>query len=145
MQQIRFRQAVYSKDKFNHWHYWGFLPDLSFVGPDSVNGLAHALANSQQLTGQLDKKGKEIWEKSIVSVDRQDSFPSWNKAVVIYADNYGSFLLQYTKPINPNGILADNTGITSEDKTTLFGQMTIWKLEVIGNVVENPELFLDNK
>ncbi len=61
MREIKFRQAIYSKDIFDHWHYWGFLPDLSFVGPDSINGLAHALSNSQQFTGHNDKNGKESY------------------------------------------------------------------------------------
>ena len=62
MREIQFRQAIYVDDKFHHWHHWGFMPDLSFVGPDSVNGLAHALDNSCQSTGLKDKNGKEIYE-----------------------------------------------------------------------------------
>jgi len=60
MREIKFRQAIFVNDKFNHWHYWGFLPDLSFVGPDSVNGLAHALANSHPFVCP-DKNGKDVY------------------------------------------------------------------------------------
>ena len=92
-----------------------------------------------QFTGLHDKKGKEVWEGDIVSVDRQDSFPSFNQATIIYAENYGSFLLKYTKKANSKGILVQES-IHSKDKKTILGTCTGWDIEVIGNIYENPEL-----
>lgn len=60
MNKIEYKQAIYVKNKFSHWHYWGFMPDLSFIGPDMVNGIAHALANSNSYVC-TDKYGKEIY------------------------------------------------------------------------------------
>jgi uncharacterized phage protein (TIGR01671 family) len=93
-----------------------------------------------QFTGLHDKNGKEIWEGDIVNIDRQDSFPSYNKAIIGYGDNYGSFLLQYTKPINPKGVLAQGNSITSNNGKILYGYCTGWEIEVIGNIYEHPEM-----
>ena len=93
----------------------------------------------QFFTGLKDKNGKEIFEGDIVGVDRRDSFSSYNKAVIVYADNHGSFLLSYTKPLNPNGFLAKES-ITSNDKTVLFDRCTGWELEVIGNIYGDKDL-----
>jgi len=93
-----------------------------------------------QYTGSKDKNGKEIYEGNIVNVKRMDSFSSWNKAIITYGDFQASFLLQYTKPIEPKGILAECSQITSEDKKTLFGHIYQWEVEAIGNIYENPEL-----
>lgn len=85
-------------------------------------------------------EGQEIYGGDIVKVDRQDSFSSWNQAIIKYAENKGAFILQYTKPINPKGLLADCSDMVSEDKTTLFGDIAYWKLEIIGNIHQNPKL-----
>lgn len=43
---------------------------MEFVAPSYVNGLAHALANSQQSTGLKDKHDKDLdwWEDDIFNV-----------------------------------------------------------------------------
>ena len=113
MRVLKFRQAIYSKDKFDHWHHWGFLPDLSFVGPDSINGLAHALANSQQFTGLSDKSGKEIYEGDIVRITDAPTIK-------------GEVVWQYLAWQMKDG------GMLSNFDTNY--------LEIIGNIHQNPEL-----
>lgn len=93
-------------------------------------------------TGMKDSKKKMIYgsfeyEKNkfseggdVVSVARSDSFPSWNKGVVVYDKIRASFLLMYLKPINPKGILADCV-ITNADKTRMFGYLYQWKLTIL--------------
>lgn len=89
----------------------------------------------KQFTGLYDINGTEINEGDIVVVDRKDSFSSYNEAIVTYQENAAAFMLQYTKPVDPDGILAD-CGMTNKDKTVLFDYCTGWPLEVIGNIYE---------
>ncbi len=57
---IEYKQAIYVKNKFDRWHYWGFMPDLTFIGPDMTNGIAHALANSMPYVCD-DKNGDKVF------------------------------------------------------------------------------------
>ena len=146
--------------EFQAWHikekYMFNVSELAFLeggiyvyGPGVGEGWSEVnekFKNENEVTiilresiGLRDKNGKEIYEGDIVGVDRWDSFSSYNKAIIVYADNHGSFLLSYTKPLNPNGFLAKES-ITSNDKTVLFDRCTGWELEIIGNAYENPDL-----
>ncbi len=60
MNRIEYKQAIYVGEKFDRWHYWGFMPDLTFVGPDMTNGIAHALENSHPF-GCNDKNGEKVF------------------------------------------------------------------------------------
>lgn len=95
-----------------------------------------------QFTGLRDKSGREIYDGDVVAVSRCDSFSSFNRAIIVYADNYGAFLLQYVKKARKNGILAQHS-IASIDGETIFGYCTGWEIEVIGNIYQDSHL-LDN-
>lgn len=149
MREIKFRgfrnfkgNALYPSDKrwiygyyyFNAGKHWiknkADMAQTFVVEEDSIG----------EFTGRKDKNGKEEYEGDIVAVDRKDSFSLFNRASIIYAENHGSFMLQYTRPIKySEGILAE-CSITSEDKTILFGNCTGWEIEIIGNTYEHPEL-----
>ena len=57
MREIKFRQPIFRKDKFESFHYWGYLKH-GFTSP--ANADLEKL--SKQYTGLKDKNGKEIYE-----------------------------------------------------------------------------------
>lgn len=117
----------------------------SFIGPYHftldgrcyINGVLQNIS-LEQFIGLHDINGAEIYEGDIVFVDRKDSFPSYNKAIIVYQENTAAFMLQYLKPLHPDGLLAD-CGMTNKEKTILFDYCTGWQLQVIGNIHEYEE------
>jgi len=64
--EIKFRQPIWVKGKFDSWHYWGFISDGNFSSPNTgSSSITKAQEESQQSTGLLDKNGKEGYHKDI--------------------------------------------------------------------------------
>lgn len=91
-------------------------------------------------SGYSDSDGNYLYEGDIVDVHRTDSFPSYNRAVITYEENAGAFMLQYTKPVMPNGFLMQCGRFLSEDKTILYGHLYDWPIKRVGNIFENRHL-----
>ncbi len=120
--ELKFRQAIFLKGKFHHWHYWGFVGYRDeFIGPITISGIRseYQIRESQTFTELPDKNGKEIWEGDIVKKGE------WIDKVIYgeyYPDDsyYGcncAFVLGE----------AENNDLSGE-------------LEVIGNIYEHSEL-----
>jgi hypothetical protein len=119
MKELQFRQFVNG-----YFHYWGFLEDNVFVGPINPQ------APSQQFTGRLDKNKKKIFAGDILKCvagkcpycGTPDSEPIGHKPYPVFWDtNEARFKAENAD----NYLLPDCWG----DST-----------EIIGNVVEHPEL-----
>jgi len=123
MKKIKYRQAIYNNGEFDHWHHWGFMPDLTFVGPDRINGLAHALANSQQFVGI--HKGKKVFAGDIFLLNKDDD--EWYDVVV-----WNNFLMRFelSKFHRP------------ACSVSLFDAMTTFRKssEIVGTIHTHPEL-----
>lgn len=113
--EIKFRQAIFHKGKFNMFHYWGFVKNTNgnFVAPI---GNDNAIENSGQYTGLKDKNEKEIYEGDIIQYDVDEVF------TIVWNNDYACFDFE---PRDGDDTIAD---------------LLVSGCEVIGNIFENPEL-----
>lgn len=146
MRTIKFRQALYINGKFYKFRFWGFglidepkekffMPEISaWEGGDSSIDCLQKPEESMQFTGLHDKNGKEIYEGDIVLSHHNNEsaeikfgvFNSRND----YGDSYenGFYFCEQKGKIDLGCALSLDINGSSE------------KIEVIGNIYENPEL-----
>ena len=79
-----------------------------------------------QYTGLHDKNGEEIYEEDVVRVLREDSFRPY--VAPVYFDG-GCYCTEWYHPI---------------EKKKVVVPLNAWKIVVIGNIYENPELLKVN-
>lgn len=114
MREIKYRQAIYSKGIFHHWHYWGFIEQyggMTFVGPETnMSSPGGAFENSYQYIGLLDRKKVEIYEGDRLQI----SLPGF-------------------------GVEEKRVVKWDEERASYGTMLEEWHREVIGNICENPE------
>lgn len=121
MNDIEFRQAIFSRGKFHSWHYWGFMSEGLFVGPElSSSTHAQAIERSQRYTGLKDGHNQKVYQGDIITHIPGDVLCT--KMQIIWYD--GSFYTAW----------AD--GYASH----IFNRLFAIHSKVIGNIYENPEL-----
>jgi len=102
------------------------------------NDYPHTLDSTElmQYTGLHDKNGKEIWEGDIVAIRREND-GTWEsgdceRAEIEYYGEYGAFVLTIYTVFGGEGY---ESLVGSE-----VGKYYRERIEVIGNIYENPEL-----
>ena len=128
-------KKMITKNKFRFWN----PPGKAFVEQYKYNGLVDELFGQDdmlipsQYTGIKDNHQKEIWEGDIIEFERPltNEYSRKFTAIISYAD--AAFLVM-AKSFDTEGTLAY---IWLHD---LYKEIFNWKVKVIGNKFENPEL-----
>ncbi|MDD5454052.1 MAG: YopX family protein [Candidatus Ratteibacteria bacterium] len=110
MDEIKFRQPIWEDGKLTKWHYWGFR-----------GGKIQFTINQHEsylFTGKKDKKGKEIYEGDFLKDDNNLYLIKWSEEQA--------------------GIMIARKGWMYDHFITEMNDLK--ELEVVGNILENPEL-----
>jgi hypothetical protein len=120
LRPIKFRQPMFTNNKFSRFLYWGFI-DGAFIGPETlVSTIEGAKKNSHQYTGLKDKNNKEIYEGDIIQEDDPDGKINY---LIEWKEKEANF-----------------SAIDGTKTLRLYGIYWKHNCEVIGNIYENPEL-----
>jgi len=123
--------------KFRFWSPQG----KAFVQQYKYNGLVDELFDERewsilvpsQYTGMKDCEGKEVWEGDIIKFERRLTNKD-TKEYIGYIDNMDTCYIALTKAQDSEGTLAHFW------LHELCKQIFRWKIKVIGNKFEHPEL-----
>ena len=150
MREIKFRQPIYDKKgNFIRFHYWGWMSEGAFITPLSMG---HNVKKEKGLkfTGLRDKNGKEIFEGDILS---GGVWYGWENETGLGVVKFSSY-----KQDGSDGEYGSSTccGWYIEILKTQFSNLSVntqslfngedlkknkrKRIEVIGNIYENPEL-----
>ena len=110
MREIKFR-ALLENETGRWWEYYTTLHEPAWSSPFFG---AEVVVKDLQYTGLLDKNGREIYEGDIVTVDGVLYFVEWRGAGDWFIDPECDDAFMFTP--------------------------SIYELEIIGNIHENPEL-----
>lgn len=145
MRELKFRQAIFLKGKFHHWHYWGFVGHRNeFIGPITISGVRseYQIRESQTFTGLLDKNAQEIYEGDIINIrvnHNSAGYMGRNPKYFAYTTEMVAFYRGHFISYNPQNNL--NQPIENHSPQSLRDFMSYcYESEVIGNIYENPEL-----
>ena len=133
---IKFRQPIFNHGEFVKWHYWGFVNDGEFTGV--IPPIDEAAKNSQQFTGLMDSKGKEIYGKDVIKWGHNINTLGPNLGVCFdggFAEGIG------VVDIGPFGVSVGDK-LLYDFSEHLEGPLDkpIEEFEVIGNIYQNPDL-----
>ena len=127
MGELKYRQAIFVKGEFSYWHYWGFIQEehgnLTFVAPEmNLSTIEEAYKNSYQCVGRKDKNDIEIYKADILK------------------DDYGRILLvEWYKCCFSFKAITETNFLRARDINQWFENGE--KLpEIVGNIIENPEV-----
>jgi len=124
-----------NKNKFRFWN----PPGKAFVEQYKYNGFVDELFEQDdmlipsQYTGMKDCEQKEIWEADIIEFERPLTSKDFKKFTAIISYTNAAYLVM-AKTSDVEGTLAY---IWLHD---LSKEIYTWKVKVIGNTFENPEL-----
>jgi len=126
--------------KFRAWQDGQMLtqPLAGVYGAKRLFGLLYEDTELMQYTGLKDKKGKEIYEGDIVTLEEDDSKEYLNEPMYL---NYGDVCSIQWSETNLAYYLMPLDESVEEQQMDYFGSWSGWNwIKVIGNIYENPEL-----